>query len=89
MADWVTAGLDNIRGDQASRGFAPSYPRAPVHCRWMGGPAHSGMRRAVFTCQDIRAAEAGFQVTWSWWSYVPVAIDQRGWRGVSQHWQME
>ena len=88
MATWVVDGLDKIRGDLATRGFAPSFPRAPVHCRWMGGPAASGARMAIFTVQDLRAAEAAYQVTWAWWSRVPTTMDERGWRGVSQKWQM-
>ena len=86
MATWVMDGMDRMRGDVVKQGFAITVPRAPVHCRWMGGPAASGCRRAVFTVQDRRAAEWGFQVTWQWWNYVDTRVDTRGWRGVSQRW---
>ena len=87
MRSWVEQGLDRMRGQLVADGFGLPGPRAPVHCRHMGGPAASGKRRAIFTVQDKRSAEYCFQVTWAWWAYVPVSIDARGWRGVSQHWE--
>ena len=70
MATWVMDGMDIHRGQLVSQGFTLTWPRTPVYCRWMGGPARSGVRRAIFTCQDRRAAEVGYQVTHAWWAYV-------------------
>ena len=87
MATWVMDGVDQHRGQLVRQGFAITWPRAPVHCRWMGGPAASGVRRAIFTCQDKRAAEVGYQVTHAGWAFVPDHIDERGWRGVDRYWE--
>ena len=86
MATWVERGTDQIRARLALGGFAATVARFPVHCRWMGRPADSGHRRAIFTVQNQAAAELSYQVTWNWWAYVDEAIDPRGWRGVSQRW---
>ena len=86
MAAWVARGLDDMRAGMVRQGFTCPVPRAPVHCRWMGNPAASGCRRALFTIQEVRNAEWGYQVTWQWWNHVATSIDARGWRGVSQKW---
>ena len=86
MATWVMDGLDSLRAQQVRQGFTPSSARHQVHCRWMGGAAASGSRRAIFTCQDLDCASMMFQVTCQWWATVPTDIDPRGWRGVSVDW---
>ena len=86
MLRWVN---ENIRDHQANLvrgGFQVSMASAPIHVRWLGRPAASRRRQAMFTCQDLDTARAGFLGTWGWWTAVPYNVDSRGWRMVSCHW---
>ena len=57
MATWVMEGCDQARATMVHNGFYSHFPRSPVHCRWMGRPAASGSRRAIFTVQHIDGKE--------------------------------
>ena len=56
------------------------------HMRWLGQPAFSGMRQAVFTFFNEADAQVGIVAAWDWYSVVPSSIDARGIRMMPVRW---
>ena len=86
MVKWVNQGMQSARVNLVMQGFNVPMAIAPVHVRFLGRPAASGRRQAIFTTQCLATARAGYQSCWNWWTAVPEEVDERGWRMVSCRW---
>ena len=57
----------------------------PIHVRFIGRPACSGRKQALFTFFCEEHATAGIACAW-WWTFVPEAVGSRGWRYLAARW---